>query len=67
MPIDTDLLLSREEWEAWQGICQALKDQGAVTEDDLGSPVSQSETPGQQLLTMIRNWGKLRAAQGKAV
>ena len=49
---------ARTEWEAWQAVCRALQDAGAVTADDLTSRISARDTPGQRLLELIREWGK---------
>jgi len=53
---------AREELAAWQQVCEELKQLEAVTEQDLKSQLHLSETPGQRLLTTLRQWGEAKTA-----
>jgi hypothetical protein len=55
-----DALIERE-WQAWQDLTAKLKALGSVTEEDCASPVTECETPGQDLFAAIREWGRLNA------
>ena len=50
----------KKEHELWQKLCETLKGMGAVTEEDLHSRMSKRDTPGQNLLHLIRLWGDTR-------
>jgi hypothetical protein len=59
--------LMRREWDLWRGgVCPRLEELGAVTQADLCSPVGLNETPGQQLLNVIRAWGEALVELRKA-
>lgn len=49
--------LMEAEWKQWMELCKALKELGAVTEQDARSRRSATATPGQRLFARIRNWG----------
>ena len=49
---------ARQEHEAWQYLCAVLRASGAVTEEDLATPVgSPPATPGLWVLNAARAWG----------
>lgn len=56
--------LTKAEWKQWRVICHRLALAGAITQEDLNSPVHADHTDGQKLLSDIRYWGDLRAKQG---
>ncbi len=47
-------------YEAWHSVCEALKESGAITSEDLKSyiPALDTLTPGQRLVRIIWEWGK---------
>ena len=51
----------RAEWTAWQAVCAALREAGAVTGEDLEASVRRQETMGQRLFNTIKHWGALYA------
>lgn len=48
------------EWRLWRSLCEALEEAGAVTKEDLSSPMSAEKTAGQRLLRDLRAWGNQR-------
>jgi hypothetical protein len=61
--------LARHEWAAWQAVCASLRLAGAVTGEDLTTPVAalasgRALTRGTELLDLLRRWGRLRELQG---
>jgi len=51
------LKVSHEEHELWKELCRQLKERGAVTKEDLESPMGDDKTPGQKLMNTLRTWG----------
>ena len=47
------------EWCAWQRLCRALSDAGAVTKSDLVTARNVVDSPGTMLLATIRAWGAI--------
>lgn len=62
--------LARHEWAAWQAVCAALRLAGAVTGEDLTTPIAalagarHFDSRGLELLSLLRRWGRLRELQG---
>lgn len=52
----------REEHQAWQTMVRALRDAGAVTDEELKMP--RGTTP---LINLIREWGNLEAKRQRSV
>ena len=49
------------EWEQWQIVVKALKECGAVTEQDGQSLLLERDTSGQLIYAAIREWGDLKS------
>lgn len=52
------LIEAHIEWESWQILCEAMLKTGAVTEADLSSSQSKTDTPGTHMIAAIRAWGE---------
>lgn len=47
------------EWDAWRELCSLLKKSGAVTKNDLETPVStHSNSPGIKIIQAVKAWGE---------
>ena len=51
------MLQERIELEAWHCLVDALREAGAVTEDDCRTRPGGESTAGQRVFTRIREWG----------
>ena len=51
-----------KEWRAWKDVCDALLQVGAITDADMYASQFSRETPGADLLFLIRTWGETLAA-----